>query len=318
MIVIPALHPAREVTTLVERIEPGQVHRALRTLDAVGGKSINVARFVGQMGLAVRLIALADERLASMLREDPDLGGGDSRALEIVPSPVPSRTDLTVVEETGAATVINGSAPDPGRAAIDALVARTTEAIAADDLLVLAGSLPGGTSGVLEELIRAAHARSARVIVDASASWLDEALAAGPDIVKVNADEARSVRRLVATAGDAAAPRGPSRDEAERPPGFATPAVVAVTEGAEGLRAWIGPDGWRVVPPRGRRLVNPVGAGDAVTAGIAIGLDDGRDAIDALVLGTAMAAARLEHLECRVHPPDVAELLSGVTVLPLR
>ena len=322
MIVVPALHPAREITALIERLEPGQVHRAVTTLDAVGGKAINVARFVRQMGSPVRLIVLADNALAAMLREDRDLGRGDSPPLELVPSLVPSRTDLTLLDGSGSATVINGTAADPGRAAVADAVARTTDALAAGDVLVLAGSLPLGTSGVLDGLIRAARARGALVIVDASGEWLVEALAASPDVVKINEHEARAIERSLAPVAHRDAEgsvRTPRRvGGADRPPWLSGAPILAITDGARGLRAWIGPERWRILPPPDQPVLSPVGAGDAVTAGLALALGAGRDPIDALVLGTAMAAASLRHLECRLDPGDAAALVPAVVVEPLR
>jgi sugar/nucleoside kinase (ribokinase family) len=94
--------------------------------------------------------------------------------------------------------------------------------------------------------------------------------------------------------------------------------IAAITDGAAGLRAWF-PDGraLRVLPPADLRVVANLGAGDAVTAGLAIALAREEDPLEGFVLGTAMAASTLDHLDPSVDPGAVAQLLPGVQVIPL-
>jgi fructose-1-phosphate kinase PfkB-like protein len=295
MIVIPALHPSHEVIASVDHLRVGDVQRTSRVVAGIGGKAINVARFAAAMSAEIRLIVLGDERLLAAVAGDEVLGARTA-SIAAIPSSVPSRTDVAIVEGSGSVTVLNDTAADPGTARIDAVVEATLAALRPGDVLVLAGTTPNGTAGILRRLTLAGAERGARVIVDASGSWLREALEGQPYAVKVNAAEAAE-----------AAEHGPIRG----------PEIVAVTDGPAGIRAWIGTGApVRVVPPAGIRVVNPLGAGDAVTAGLAIALDRGQPAIEGLVLGTAMAAARLGHLELALRPADVERLRAGVRVVP--
>jgi len=117
MIVIPALHPARELLVRVDALRPGAVHRAVGTIETVGGKPINVARFVRLMGGDVRLIARVDPHLRDALLADPVLGAGPD--VELIATRVPSRTDVTVIDAQGATTPINGTAPPAPAADVD-------------------------------------------------------------------------------------------------------------------------------------------------------------------------------------------------------
>jgi fructose-1-phosphate kinase PfkB-like protein len=292
MIVIPALHPSHEVIVSVERLALGDVQRTTRVVAGIGGKAINVARFAAAMGAEIRLIVLGDERLLAAVASDEVLGGR-AGSIAAIPSSVPSRTDVAIVERNGSVTVLNDTAGAPGPASIGAVVEATLAVLHPEDVLVLAGTAPSGTAGILRRLTLAGAERGARVIVDASGSWLREALEGQPYAVKVNAAEA--------------AEHGPIRG----------PEIVALTDGPAGIRARVGAGGpVRVVPPAGIRVVNSLGAGDAVTAGLAIALDRGQPAIEGLVLGTAMAAARLGHLELALRPADVERLRAGVRVVP--
>jgi fructose-1-phosphate kinase PfkB-like protein len=292
MIVVPALHPSHELIALVDRLTSGDIHRPSRVVAGIGGKAINVARFAAAMGAGIRLIVLGDERLLAAIAADEGLRGR-SGGVVAIPSPVPSRTDVAIVDREGALTVLNDTAADPGAAMVEAVIAATLDALSPGDVLVLAGSAPNGTAGVLRRLTLAGAERGARVIVDASGPWLAEALEGRPHAVKISAAEAAGRGKL---------------------PG---PEIVAITDGGRGLRAWIGPNApVRVTPPAGIGVVNPLGAGDAVTAGLAIALDRGDPPIEGFVLGTAMAAARLRHLEIRFQPDEVDRLRRGVRVVP--
>jgi fructose-1-phosphate kinase PfkB-like protein len=132
------------------------------------------------------------------------------------------------------------------------------------------------------------------VVVDASGTWLREALDAGPQVVKVNREEAAAADRNADRVASGTAP-------------FRGPDVVAITDGPAPIRAWIAGAEWRIAPPADLEIVSTHGAGDALTAGLALGLSEGRSALDALRLGVAMASARLRHLPFTLDPRDVAE-----------
>ena len=309
MIVVVALNPARDILVRVDELRPGEVHRTTTTVEVLGGKALNVVRFARLMGGSVCLILLADDALRDAVARDSGLSADPSGdALVVVPSSSPPRVDLAIVDAAGSATVVNGTARAPTAAAVAALEARTAERLGRHDVLVLAGSVPPATDGVLERLTRLGRERGATVIVDASGRWLAEALRGRPHIVKVNAAEA---------AGRSSGhPMSGGQAMSGRPAGFDGIDVLAVTDGADGLRTWVGGAAWRVAPPPGLEIVNTLAAGDAVTAGLAVGLADGRPVIDALRLGVAMAAARLRHFEISLDPRDVPGLERAVRVEP--
>ena len=68
---------------------------------------------------------------------------------------------------------------------------------------------------------------------------------------------------------------------------------VVVTEGAAAVWASTRDQLWKAIPPRVENVVNPIGCGDCLAAGIAVALDGGRDMIDALRYGIAAASDNL-------------------------
>ena len=306
MIVVPALHPAHDVLVRIDELTPGLVHRVGpdAIVTRVGGKAVNVALAIAAMEVPVRLVVCGDtaalEGLRALAAAHPML------ELATVPSPVPTRTDVAVVDSRGQLTVINGTSADPGRDRVGEVVAASLNGLGPDDVLVMAGSTPDGTDDAHPEMARGAAGRGARVVVDASGPAFVALLAARPEAVKVSAAEASELGGRQDVAAD------------DRPSLLSPVPIVGITDGAAGLRAWL-PDGRavRVLPPPELAVVASLGAGDAVTAGLAIALAGGDDPLDGFVRGTAMAASTLDHLDASVERAAVQRLREDVRVIPL-
>jgi 1-phosphofructokinase len=288
MIHVLSANTAHEVILGVPRLRAGEVHRATDGHRRVGGKGVNVARACGRMGVPVRLVALADERGAQELAGEPDLVGCTQAVVRLVDR---ARTDVIVAETNGRATVINGIGDPVPAAAVDQGVELLLAGVVPGDLVVLAGSLPRGVAaGLYGTIVGEVRARGARTIVDASGAWLGASLDRGPDIVKVNVQEL----------ADAI---GAARSSCWQRGGSLVPDVGALvlTAAARGARLWS--DGRRTSfrVPR-RTVVNGVGAGDAMTAGLAAGLDRGATLAEAVARGAAWGAAAVGELDLTFDP----------------
>lgn len=309
MIVVPAVHPALDLISFVDVLRPGAVQRTSTTLESVGGKAVNIARFIATMGQPVRLVLVGDERLLGRAENDESLA---LPALQIQPvvSAGASRVDIAIVDSDGVATVVNGTAAAPGAVAVAELERLALASFGPGDVLVLAGSAPPDTPGLIRRLATRSRERHGRLVVDMSGEWLIEALERGPDVVKINADEATELERSTV---DTEARRSPT-GSGDRPIGLSQPPLLAITDGARGMRAWIGDDAWLIHPPGGLVVTNPLGAGDAVSAALVLGLERGLEPLTALRLGAAMAAARLRHHAIHLDPADVAAQEARVEV----
>ena len=290
MIVIPSLGTSRDVILDAPGWRRGAVGRAERQFVLPGGKPLNVARFLGAMGVPCRLVLLADAALAT----DAAAMLPPRVSADLLVTAAPSRTDVAIVDGRGGLTVLNGPpAPiEPGE--LDAAMEATEAALAERDVLVLAGSQP---AGAVRRLLEGGRRVSARVLVDLSGGDLLDGLAGRPELVKVNAAEL-------------AASRGADVERAWRDgPGLIPEAgAVVVTRGGRGLRAWL-PSGKVVrVPAIRAPVVNPFGAGDAVTAALAAALFVGEVTVDALLDGAAWAAAVVGEFGLDLDPARAATL----------
>ncbi len=301
MIVVFSPNTAHEVIVGVPKLVPGAVLRAQRAVERIGGKGVNVARFSGRMGVGVRLVAITDDAGHEALSDEPDLG---LATIQVVPSGVRARTDVIVVDGDGRATVLNGTAPALAPAVVERATARLLDGLASGDLLVLTGSLPAGASvDLYASLIGSARRVGARTLLDASGGWLHAALRAIPDVVKVSTAELAAARDL--TSANAWA-RG--RDAVPEP------SALILTNGRRGARLWTDDGRWTIAAAP-QEPVNPIGAGDAVCAGLVVQLAAGATLPEALAEGVAWGAAKVREFDLAVDPSLARSLRSGVNVV---
>jgi tagatose 6-phosphate kinase len=292
VIVVPSLNTARDVILGASGWRRGAVGRADKQYVVPGGKPLNVARFLGAMGVPCRLIVLADAALAAETARilPPRVSA------ELFVTAAPSRTDVAIVDSRAGLTVLNGPPPpvraDELEAALDAVGAGLEER----DLLILAGSQP---PGAVEQMLEIAQRASARLLVDSSGADLLAVLGGRPELVKLNAAELAAIR-----GGDI------ERAWSDAPALLPEAVNVVVTHGRRGLRGWL--DGGQTaavrVPAIRTRVVNPYGAGDAVTAALAAGMLGGPPTVAALLDGAAWAAAVAGEFGLDLDPGKAATL----------
>lgn len=295
MLIVPVFLPSLD---LVMHAEPviGQVSRAHATRVSLGGKALNVALNAAAMGAPVHLIALAADWLEARLRNEI----GDAVTLTGVPTSVSPRIDVSIVAGDGTTTVVNSASRPLSRAEQTAMLACVNGAVDRDDVLVVAGRQP---EGIVQHLLKIGSEAGARVILDTSGPDLRRGAAMGPELVKVNADEfAAALGISVTTAWDSGRSVVPQ------------PRALVITAGAAGSRAWIGSaEPFEVIPPP-VTAVSALGAGDAMTAGIAATMHEGASLREALVVGTAWAASSVTSVASTADPGVVSRLRRQVRV----
>lgn len=277
-----ALTPCLQRTLFFNPLCWGQVNRTARVIETASGKGVNVARVLHVLGGNERLLCpvggTTGERFTVLLEEEGLTG-------TLVPSAAPTRICQTLIDEkAGQVTeLVEEAAPvtsEVQAALRKQLVTDLQEACC----LVISGSPPPDTNPTIyRDLIQLAQGRNCRVILDTQKQPLLEALDANPWMVKLNQEElgltlARDITNAEETV-DAA------RVLLER--GIQN---VVVTQGAD--RVWlINEEGVRTCQPPPIKPVNPIGSGDAMAAGIALGVSKGESLAESLRLGIACGAA---------------------------
>lgn len=293
MIVVAGFNTALDTLLELESLRPGAVQRCRRALRLPGGKGLHVAQTAAGLGAQVVLVGLVDAVHRELVE-----GHLHARGVRFVGVEAPRlRECLALRESDGRITELLEDGPDLDAATCARLRDAFLEAAAGASLAVLSGSLPRGCAPALyAELVAALQARGVRCLVDASGEALARALDARPFLAKPNRDEASALlgRPIDDDAGARAALA------ALRARGIAQPALTLGAGGAllaDGDLALHG----RLAPAR---VLNPVGSGDCLLAGLAVALERGAGADAALRLGLACGAANAAAPEPGYAAPD--------------
>jgi 1-phosphofructokinase family hexose kinase len=176
----------------------------------------------------------------------------------------------TIIIDAISNRYVKANEPGPAITAAElaALLAQVRAQAHVGDTWILSGSLPpSAPDDFYAQLVTLVRASGARALLDTSGEPLRHGCAAGPYMVKPNADEAQALTGRPLADDDAA--RAAARFFLDQ---GAT--LVALSLGADGLLLAARGTMVRARPPHVRAL-NPVGAGDALLAGIAWALERG-------------------------------------------
>lgn len=304
-------------TLWVVAFEAGTVSRPHRVEITAGGKGVNVARTVNDLGATCTLLALvADHGGEELLR----LLAEENIDVEAVAVDGSVRSATIVIEDSQRATVLNEPGPVVDTAHLQSLLAALADALdgvdqkGGHDLVVCSGSLPPGLpDDTYAQITRLAHEHGATCVVDGARSALAEALTAGPDLVCPNLDEAEGLTTgAVLESSHPAQELDDVRDRAIAAAHglLARGAVRAVVTASSHGAAYADESGDRWIPAPSVRVANPIGAGDSFVGGVAAALAEGTPWPDAVQRGVVVASAAVEHARAgRVDPRRVAQLV---------
>lgn len=291
--------PALQKSSVFEAVRLGEVNRARSTHWGIGGKGANVARMIVQLGGCARLLGFSGgvngERYERLLVEE----GVRHEHVRVAGE---TRICHTLLESDGALTT---ELVEEMQAVSAADEAAMWDLIAAADLRgvhALSGKLPAGLSDDFYARISGVIRDQGGVaIVDTQGEPLRMALQQGP-FVKLNREELTRTIGVedVVEAGVLALEAGASG--------------LLVTDGANTSMLFSGEECFRIEPVR-VEPVNPVGSGDAVTAGMVVALQRGGSLEEAVRLGMACGASNAAQVACGVIDLEqVAVLKEQVTL----
>jgi 1-phosphofructokinase family hexose kinase len=260
MIVTVTPNPGLDRTLTVPRIVFNEVMRAISSRLDWGGKGFNVSR---------ALLALGVESVAMGF-----IGGATGRLLErglsdmgivtdFVQIAGETRTNIVITDADAEQYVkVNEAGPTVRTEELATFLDLAREKVGPGDIWVLSGSLPPGLpSDFYAQLIALVQASGAKALLDSSGEPLRLGCAASPHLVKPNAIEAGEVTgREIRSDADALGAVDFFLGQGIE--------LVALSLGADGLLLASKRRAVWARPPHVRAR-NPVGAGDALLAGIA-------------------------------------------------
>lgn len=316
MILTVTLNLALDVTYRVRDLVPETSVRVDEVEQRAGGKGVNVARTLHQLGVPVTVTGLAGGATGTVVEADLRASG---IAHDLQPIDGETRRTVAIVDPAGRVTILLEPGPDVGAAAWAAMQTRFARLLDGAAVIAISGSQPRGLpSDASAVLVARARAAGVPAILDGSGAAVRAALASAPTLVKPNRDELYEI-----TGGPAQVPGTPV-DLAD----VAARAAVLRSGGAGAVAVSLGPDGmvlladagaWHASLPSGAVTGgNPTGAGDASVAALARGLARGAAWPESLADAVALSAAAVLHPVAGGFDPDAyARFGTLVTVRPI-
>jgi 1-phosphofructokinase len=300
MITTVTPNPSLDRTLHLPRVVLGEVNRATATMVEPSGKGVNVALALHSVGVPARAVLPVGGSVGheiALLLDDLGLDHLD------VPIAGTLRSNISLVEADGRTSKVNEPGPQLSQAEIDALCAMALAHSGTGDWMVWAGSLPVGfTPERFADAVAATRAAGRLVALDCSGLPLRQALEQDggrlPHLVKPNADELAEVTgRSLRTLGE-----------------VADAAQMLVARGVRTVLVSLGRHGALLVdadlpgPLHGAadvgRVVNTVGAGDALLAGWLAAVHAGATSAGALANALRFGATAVEQEGTLLGVPD--------------
>jgi len=319
------LSPAWQQIMQFENVDIGEVNRAREVTWCASGKVLNVAIATQRLGLPGVVLSSIGGPSGDAIRgtfdalneqERDRASEADSRSCNILMEWIdvdsPTRVCTTLLEENGTTTELVENVGPVTEAVLMEFMDKFRIHAEVADVTVLTGSMPSNTpveyAGLLIREI------TKPIILDYRGEALLNSLPYGPFLVKPNREE------LAATLGVELNDHGAVIDgmnELNR-----RGAEWVVVSDGPGPVLVTGRDGaWRITPPK-IDVVNPIGSGDCLAAGIAHVL--GRDGLDddsvlrSIVFGMGAAGANaMQLLPVQIDEQVSAELSQAMEIEPL-
>lgn len=284
MILVAGLTPAWQAILRFRTLHLGEVNRAMETRWCASGKVLNV-------GMALASLEVPSHTLAPV-------GGWSGAAIRTefaerrlsatwTHTDAPTRICTTLLVDDGVTTELVENAAALTSAEYEAYLAEYQRLAPDASTVVMTGSLPKATPTTFyRDLLERTPCQA---VLDVRGPELLAALPAKPRVVKPNREE------LAATVGRPLPDHGSIVDAMRELMQRGAQAVI-VTDGTRAVHVAEGERVESLMPPAVSPLVNPIGCGDCLAAGVAWGLDRGETLLDAVRLGMAAAAENVTQL----------------------
>lgn len=301
MIFTVTLNPAIDKTVVIPCFSPGKVNRIESLRVDAGGKGINVSKCLSALGtesLAATLLGgYSGERLRQMLSE---------QGIEILHISIDgeTRTNTKIIDPVSRS---NTDVNEPGPLVDAHILSKLKESISgrikSGDIVIMSGSLPSGAdASTYRDWCEYFQSRGASVIIDSDGDAMKEAIKACPCFIKPNREE---LSRLV----------GKSLSGLNE---FVQAGYSLLEKGIGELMISLGSEGALFMNKESSyyaqapsvEVKSTVGAGDAMVAAVAYGMEKGLTTKEKIRLAVAMGSASVMCEGTQAPVPETAYKLA--------
>lgn len=280
MIYTVTFNPSLDYIVSVEDFKLGLTNRTSSELILPGGKGINVSTVLGNLGIENTALGFIAGFTGQEIVRRMEKMGIRSDFLT-VPEGI-SRINLKLKTIDG--TEINGCGPAIDEKSVEQLM-RKMDLLGGNDVLVLAGSIPGAMpDDMYRRILERLDGKGVIFVVDAANDLLMNVLEYHPFLIKPNHHELEEIFQVELKSRESVVPYAKKLQDM----GALNVLVSMAGEGA----VLVAQDGivYDTPAPKGK-LVNAVGAGDSMVAGFLAGWLKKRDYKHAFYLGVSAGSA---------------------------
>jgi len=302
VILAAGLSPAWQQILRFETLHPGEVNRAMESVWCASGKVVNVAVGAALLGQDVRMVSPRGGLTGKMMEQDLRQF---SMRMEWIETTPPTRVCTTLLEDSGTTTELVENSANLSPAEIEEFLSRVREAARDAEIVLLTGSIPRNAAPDL--FARVLEKSAGRAVLDLRGEPLLHCLRFSPFLVKPNREELQAtVQTSIRSDQELLQAMSELNQRGAK--------WVVVSEGGRAVWVTSGEKAIRFTPPR-IHVVNPIGCGDALAAGIACELERSGDVLAAVRFGMGAAAHNAEQLlPARLDPHRSRQLAEQIQV----
>ncbi|QGQ97135.1 1-phosphofructokinase [Paenibacillus psychroresistens] len=282
MITTTTLNAAIDKTYYVKQFKLGASHRATEVFAEAGGKGINVARTLLELGADPYAMGFLGGNNGSFIQDELDKQGIKHDFIRVSGE---SRINLNIIDESDySSTEVLESGPVISVDELEQFRTKIAAQSKRTPWMVCSGSLPRGVAlSTYAELIEIARNNGTKVFLDTSGEALRSSIQAKPFFIKPNEKEIAELTGQSVADEDGLF----ANIHALMNQGIA---CVTVSLGEKGSITGYQGRLYRATVPR-LEIVNTVGCGDAFVAGMVVGFSQLKSIEECIRLATATGSA---------------------------
>ncbi len=284
MIYTVTLNPSVDYIVRLEQLELGALNRMTEDSKFPGGKGINVSRVMKRLGVESKAIGFLGGFTGSFIEDFLTAENINHQFIR-----VSGDTRINIKLKTDVETEINGLGPSVSDDQLN-LFLQQFEQMNKDDIVILAGSIPGTLpSSIYKRIMEVCRGKGMKVVADVSGDALKEVVSEKPFLIKPNHHE---LGELFQTTIETV-------EEAHEY------AKMLIAKGVQHVIVSLAEKGALLVTenssfvanvPKGK-VLNSVGAGDSVVGGFISAYATNKPIEEAFKIGVASGSATAFSLE---------------------
>ena len=304
-ILVVGLSPTLQRTLSFDELHKNEVNRAWQCRVTAGGKGVNVARILGQLKESVQLLTLLGGHTGQMVMDDLV---NNKISYQAISTDSNTRICMTLLENDNSVTELVEESEPVTVTAVSHTKQFYKSILTQSEFVILSGTVPSGyPETIYKYMVELASKNKIPVLVDGCGQLLRSALPEKPFLVKPNKEELEKTlsRKIESDEALLRAMKQLGEEGAQN---------VLITDGTP-QAVLLSDQGFFKVSGPNLKVINPIGSGDAIAAGIAAGLSNKKSFEDSVCYGIACGAANvLTEVAGYVEPGEVENLYPRVII----